>query len=134
MSIQQWVAILASLVVGLVIILQLLLALGLPLGQAAWRGRYRVLPTNLRWASLATVAVLGLAAWVVLARAGLVAPGAESVAIGVATWVLAGFWSLNTLGNLTSRSPAELYGMTPVTLLLVVCFIVAAFSPPGTSL
>lgn len=129
MSIQQWVAIVATIVLGLVMVLQLLLALGLPLGQAAWRGQYRVLPTRLRWASLATVVVLGLAAWVVLARAGLVFPGAEPVVIAVATWVLAGFWSLNVLGNFASRSPAERYAMTPVALLLVVCFIVVALAP-----
>jgi hypothetical protein len=129
MSIQQWVAIVATVVLGLVMVLQLLLALGLPLGQAAWRGQYRVLPTRLRWASLATVVVLGLAAWVVLAKAGLVAPGAEPVVIAVATWVLAGFWSLNVLGNLASRSPVERYAMTPVALLLVVCFIVVALAP-----
>ena len=132
MSIQQWVAIVASIVLGLVMIFQGLLALGFPLGQAAWRGQYRVLPTNLRWASLATVVVLGLAAWVVLVRAGLVFPGTEPVAIGVATWVLAGFWLLNTLGNLASRSPAERYGMTPLALLLGVCFIIVALAPPGT--
>ncbi len=81
MIIQQWVAIIAAIVVGLVMVFQLLLAVGFPLGQAAWRGQYRILPAHLRWASLATVGVLGLAAWVVLARADFVAPGAESVAI-----------------------------------------------------
>lgn len=133
MSIQQWVAIIASIALGLVMVLQLVLALGFPLGQAAWRGQYRVLPTKLRWASLATVVVLGLAAWVVLVRAGLVFPGTETVAVGVATWVFAGFWSLNTVGNLASRSPVERFAMTPVALLLVICFIIVALSPPGTS-
>lgn len=133
MSTQQWVAIVASIVLGLVMVLQLLLALGFPLGQAAWRGQYRVLPTKLRWASLATVVILGLAAWVVLAKAGLVFPGTEPVAVGVATWVLAGFLLLNAVGNLASHSPAERYAMTPVALLLVVCFIIVALSPAGTS-
>lgn len=133
MSIQQWVAIVASIVLGLVMVLQMLLALGFGPGQAAWRGQYRVLPTRLRWASRATVVVLGLAAWVMLAKAGLVFPGTEPVAVGVATWVFAGFWLLNTVGNLASRSPAERYAMTPVTLLLVVCFIVVALSLSGTS-
>lgn len=133
MSTQQWVAIVASIVLGLVMVFQGLLALGFPLGQAAWRGQYRVLPIKLRWASLATVVVLGLAAWVVLARAGLVFPGTEPVAIGVATWVLAGLWLLNTAGNLASRSPAERYAMTPVALLLGVCFIIVALSSPDTS-
>ena len=133
MSVQQRVALVATLVLGLVMVLQVLLAAGLPLGQAAWRGQYRVLPPALRWASLATVGMLGLAAWVVLARAGLVAPGAEPAAVQVATWVCAGFFALNTVGNITSRSLVERYGMTPVTVLLVSCFMVVALSPLGAS-
>jgi hypothetical protein len=129
MIIQQRVAILATVVLGLVIGLQLLLAAGFPLGQAAWGGMTQVLPPNLRWASLATVAVLGSAAWIVLARAGLAAPGAEAAGIRVAAWVFVGFLSLNTLGNLVSSSPVERYAMTPVALLLVVCFIVVALAP-----
>lgn len=128
MSIQQRVAIVAAVVLGLVMVLQALLVAGLPFGQAAWRGQYRVLPHALRWASLATVAVLGLAAWVVLARAGLIAPGTEQVAVRVATWVFAGFFSLNTVGNIASRSKVERYAMTPVTVLLVICFIAVALA------
>src|SRR6185369_13186591 len=73
--IQPSLAIAAAIVLGLLVVFQLLLAAGLPLGRAAWRGKYRVLPTGLRWASLAAAGVLGVAAWVVLARAGVVAPG-----------------------------------------------------------
>ena len=131
MSMQQQMAIVATLVLSLVIVLQALLAAGFPLGQAAWRGQYRILPHALRWASLATVGVLGLAAWVVLARVDLVAPGAEAVAVQVATWVFAGFFCLNTLGNIASRSRAERHAMTPVTVLLIICFIVAAVSLGG---
>ncbi len=59
MRMQQQAAIVAALVLGLVMVLQVLLAAGFPLGQAAWRGQYRMLPHALRWASLATVGVLG---------------------------------------------------------------------------
>jgi hypothetical protein len=127
--VQQRVAIVAAVVLCLVMVFQLLLAAGLPLGQAAWGGQDPVLPPNLRWASLATVVVLGLAAWVVLARAGLVAPGARPVWIRVATWVFAGFFCLNTLENLVSSSAAERFVMTPVVLIIVVCFVVVARSP-----
>ena len=102
MNIPQRIAILATTVLGLVMVLQLLLAAGFPLGHAAWGGQAQVLPPLLRWASLATVGVLGLAAWIVLARANLAAPGAEPVAIRVVVWVFAGFLSLNTLGNIAS--------------------------------
>src|SRR5688572_24477362 len=119
MTLHPWIAVLAALVLGLVMGFQLLLVAGLPLGHAAWRGRYRVLPRHLRWASLATVGMLGLAAWVVLARVGLVAPGAEPVAVRVATWVFAGCLALTTVGNLASQSKVERSIMTPIALLLV---------------
>ena len=105
--IHQWLAIAAAIVLGLLVVFQLLLAAGLPLGRAAWRGKYRVLPSGLRWASLAAAGVLGLAAWAVLARASVVAPGPESIAIRAGTWVFAGFFFLNAVGNVTSQSTVE---------------------------
>lgn len=128
----QLFAVVAVVVLGLMMILQVLLAAGLPLGHFAWRGQYRVLPAALRWASLAAAGVLGLAAWVVLARAGLVAPGAAPAVVPVATWVFAGFFGLNTVGNIASRSAAERLVMTPVTVLLTSCFIAVAVSPLAT--
>jgi hypothetical protein len=128
----QLIAIVAAIILGLLMILQVLLAAGSPLGQFAWRGQYRVLPPALRRASLAAAGVLGLAAWVVLARAGLVAPGAAPAIVPVATWVFVGFFGLNTVGNVASRSAAERVVMTPVTVLLTGCFIAVAVSPLET--
>jgi hypothetical protein len=66
--------------------------------------------------------------WVVLTRVDLVVSGAEPIAVQVATWVFAGLFSLNTLGNIAARSMVERYVMMPYTVLLVICFIVAALS------
>jgi hypothetical protein len=129
--IHQWLAVTAAIVLGLLVVFQLLLAAGLPLGRAAWRGKYRVLPSGLRWASLAAAGVLGLAAWVVLARAAVVAPGPEPIAILASTWVFAGFFFLNAIGNVTSKSRVERYLMTFVVLFLGVSFMVVALSATG---
>jgi hypothetical protein len=122
MSLPQIAAIVATVVLALVMLFQLLLAAGLPFGRAAWGGEHRVLPVSLRVGSLLSAFVLGGAAWVVLARAGLV--GVDSVWVRVGTWVFAGLFALNTVGNLASKSAAERYGMTPVTVVLVGCFLV----------
>jgi hypothetical protein len=116
---------------GLLVVFQLLLAAGLPLGRAAWRGKYRVLPPGLRWASLAAAGVLGFAAWVVLARAGVVEPGPEPIAIRAGTWVFAGFFFLNAVGNVTSHSRIERYLMTFVVLFLGISFMMVALSAAG---
>lgn len=129
MTLQQWAGVLAAALLVLVVIFQLLLAAGQPLGAAAWGGRHRVLPPGLRWASLASAGVLGLIGWVALARADLVGPGSGQFGVRVATWVVAGLLLVNTIGNAASKSPAERKVITPTTLLLLFCFVVLALSP-----
>jgi hypothetical protein len=112
-------------------IIQVLVAAGLPLGRLVWRGQHVVLPPALRWGSVAAVAILGLAAWMVLAGANLVAPGAEPLIVRVLVWFFAAYFLLNTLGNLLSTSRAERYVMTPITILLTICFGIVALMPPA---
>ena len=122
-------AVIASVLLAALIIFQLLLAAGLPLGAYAWGGQYSgVLPTGLRWASLAAILILALAAWSVLAGAGLVPLGAGSRVPGIAVWVFAAYFTLNTVMNLISRSPSERFVMTPVSLVLAICFVIVARS------
>jgi hypothetical protein len=129
MTLAQTAALLATVVLAAVVALQLLLAAGRPLGRAAWGGQHRVLPTNLRRGSLAAAVALTAAAWVILTRAGLLGPGGDSLPIAVATWVFAALFALNPLGNFVSKSALERALMTPATLLLAACFVVAALSP-----
>ncbi|MFC2027380.1 hypothetical protein ACFLU3_01700 [Chloroflexota bacterium] len=126
MNATELAAIVATVILALLICFQILLVLGLPLGRVAWGGQHSVLPTKLRWGSLAAVVILGVAAWIVLARADLVAPGDEPLAIRITTWIFAGYWVLNTFGNIVSKSPTERYVMTPVSVLLIACFVVVS--------
>ena len=128
MTIPQKAAIIAGAILVFLMTFQLLLAGGLPLGRAAWGGKHRVLPKKLRWASLAAFGVLGLACWAVLSRAGLLPPGSEPVWVRVSAWFFAGYMSLNTIGNIVSKSTLERIVMTPVAALLALCFTVVAFS------
>lgn len=124
----QTAAIVATVVSATMIGFQLLLAAGLPLGRAAWGGQYAVLPPKLRLGSLAAAGIIGLAAWVMLARSGLAAPGGSSVTVRVAAWVFGGYFCLNTLGNLASKSKLERAVMTPVALVMAICFLLVAWS------
>ena len=131
MTLPQSAGVIATLILLVVIVFQVLLAAGLPLGRAAWGGQYRVLPPRLRWGSVAAALVLGAAAWVILARANQVAPSAEPVAVQVATWVFGGVFLLNTLGKVVSKSPLERSVMAPATLLLAACFLYVALAWEG---
>jgi hypothetical protein len=122
----QSVAVFAAVVLAVGSGFQVLLALGAPLGHLAWGGGAPRLPMRLRWASLGAALILALAGWIVLARADVVAPGPEPIWVRVATWICAGFFALNTAGNVASRSPLERRVMTPLTLSLTICFALVA--------
>jgi hypothetical protein len=128
MEIMEVAAIAAASVLGVLVLFQLALAAGMPLARAAWGGEHRVLPSRLRLGSAVAVPILGAAAWLVLARADLVTPGADSMFVRIAVWVFTGYFTLNTLGNLASKSKLERAVMTPATVLLVACFVTVALS------
>jgi hypothetical protein len=123
MALARIFALLATLILSLVALLQLLLAAGAPLGRLAWGGEHRVLPAKLRLGSVAAVPLLLLAAWAILARVDLVLPGTDVALVPVGTWIFGGLFVLNTLGNLASKSQVERIVMTPLTLILAACFI-----------
>jgi hypothetical protein len=105
---------------------QAALALGAPLGRAAWGGTNARLPARLRVASLISAGVWVLAALVILGRTGY---RASPVQTGVALWatyVLVGVLALSAIMNTASRSKWERFLWGPVALILaVVCLLVA---------
>lgn len=122
-AIATWVA-LAGL--GLLVVFQLLLALGLPLGHLAWGGQHRRLPRTLRLASLVAAALLVGAVLCVLERAAVAhAIGSDAVARG-GVWGFAALFALSTVGNLASKSDLERRTGTPLALILTVALVVIA--------
>jgi hypothetical protein len=121
-------AIVAVATLALMTLFQAALALGAPLGRAAWGGRNPgVLPTRLRVASaVAAIVVYPLAILYVLDSSGLIVlglPGAGAPAM----WVLAGFFTVGVVVNLTSPSvPERVWG--PVSGVIAVCCAVIALS------
>lgn len=101
---------------------QIALALGAPLGSAAWGGRHDgVLPTRLRVASgVAAVVMYPLIILLVLASAGLIEvvwlPGIGKAGM----WILTGLFTVGTVANFASRSKRERY-WGPVSLVVAVC-------------
>jgi hypothetical protein len=106
---------------------QILLALGAPLGRAAWGGKHEgALPAQLRFAS-AVAGILLYPAMIVLVLdvSGLRDFEWVPETGATAMWILAGFFALGTLANFVSRSPAERL-LGPVSLALASCFAVIA--------
>ncbi len=93
---------------------QVALAAGAPLGEHVWGGTQdRVLPVGMRVAAGGAAVVLTTMAVVVVRQAGLVGRPAGWVA--PATWTIAGYLAVNTLGNLASKSNVERFVFAPST-------------------
>jgi hypothetical protein len=109
--------------------LQLLLALGLPLGRVAWGGRQRILPVGLRIASFFSTGILVLLSLIILERVDLLTTLNHEGVVRYGTWIMSSFFAMNTLGNITLKSKWERMIATPVsTSLCVFCFIIAVIA------
>lgn len=120
-------AVVAVALLGVIVVFQIALALGAPLGYAAWGGRYPgVLPMRLRISSgVAALVIYPLIIVAVLASAGLIQADWLPADRTVLMWGLAAFLALGALANFVSRSPRErLWG--PVALAIAICCAVIA--------
>jgi hypothetical protein len=105
---------------------QLGLALGAPLGHAAWGGTYTQLPPGLRIASALAVGVWVFAALIVLGRAGGGVVCVPQTFVRRGTWILVGVNLLAALENFVSPSSWERFIWGPVALILAaLCLVVA---------
>jgi hypothetical protein len=99
---------------------QVALALGAPLGHAAWGGKHRVLPTRLRVASGVAAVIWIVGAVIVLGRAGFeVSPFSDTVDRS-GTWFLVGLLAVGTLMNAASSSRWERLVWAPVSAILAL--------------
>lgn len=99
---------------------QVLLAAGAPLADYSWGGKYHgSLPPKVRVASGVSAVVCVAMCAVILDCAGVIdwLPGQLS---RILAWVVFGFLTANTLGNLFSKSVKERAVMAPVSFVLAV--------------
>ncbi|WP_136708896.1 hypothetical protein [Agromyces sp. H66] len=118
------VAVLATVILAALAVLQVLVAAGRPYGRLVWGGQHEVLPTRLRIGSAVSVVLYAGFATLLLWRAGLLWP--VTPVVDVATWVLFGYLALGVVVNAISRSRAERLVMTPVAAVLAACALVVA--------
>lgn len=121
-------AIVAVVLFGVVIILQLLLAVGILPVSMAWGGRRTVVTTGLRFASLGAAVVLACFAYVISRQAGLVGQTPPSTLIKVTSWLVTAYLALNMMGNFTSPSIGEKWLFGPISLVLLICCFVVSIS------
>ncbi len=120
------VAIIASVLFFLMSIFQVLLAIGLPLGRAAYGGKYETLPKKLRIMSLIAVGIFVFGIITVLERAAIMTVFNNDLLTTIVIWIYAVYSTLNTLMNAVSKSQWEKRIMTPISLVIAVCCFILA--------
>lgn len=114
-------AVLATVVLAAISVVQIAAASGRPVGRFVWGGQHEVLPLTLRIASALAVVLYAAMATVLIVRA----TGREG-ALGVICWVLFGYFTLGTAMNAVSRSRSERTVMTPACAVLAGCSLLVA--------
>ena len=125
----------AALLLAVTVAFQVSLAAGAPLGEATMGGRARtvngVLEPPFRVMAAVSAALLAIAAWVLLARVGLVDQGpVGDTVLAWGTVVVAAFTALNTFSNLSGRHPLERWGMGSITLVVALLATYVALAAP----
>lgn len=108
-------------------IMTVLVACGLPLGEFTMGGQHKVLPKKFRIMAVASI-VIQLFAIIIILQAGGFIPLWFSYRITrYSCYFFAAYLVLNTMMNLISKSKKERYLMTPISLVISICYWVTAF-------
>lgn len=118
-------ALLFTAILAALVVFQLTLAFGAPIGRFAWGGQHRVLPRRLRIGSAVSVLIYAFMAVVAFDRLGAIDVFPDGFSV-VAMWVIFGYLCLGILLNAVSRSKPERYTMTPVVIVLAVLSLLIA--------
>ena len=111
-----------------VAVMEVLLIIGLPLGEFTMGGRYKVLPPIYRVFAASSIILQLFGAAMILQGDGLMDMWFSAKVIKIVCFVFAGFFAVNTFMNIISTSKKEKYVMTPLAAIEACCFAITAFS------
>ncbi|CAN5396071.1 hypothetical protein BH10PAT4_BH10PAT4_5220 [soil metagenome] len=118
-------------IIGLAILLgltvfQILLITGKPFGDFAWGGQHKVLPGNLRIASVSSIVLYIVFAIFLASKAGIISIVPSSQLLDTMMWIFTGYFVLGIFLNAISRNKKERFLMTPVVLILAGVFLITS--------
>ena len=113
--------------IGLVLF-QIALIVGAPIGKFAWGGNNTTLPTRLRIASFTSIILYAIFAMFVAAKAGLIDTIDNQRVIDTGMWVFTIYFFIGIAMNAISRSKPERNLMTPVAATLAISFLIVTLS------
>ena len=119
-------AILGTVLLLVVAVMEVLLICGLPLGEFTMGGRYKVLPPALRLAAASSILLQLFGALILLQGGGFMNMWFVVTPTRIICYAYGGFFAINAVMNLISPSKKEKFVMTPLAALEAVCFFVTA--------
>ncbi len=122
------ISIIGAITFGLAALLYILIALGLPLGEFAFGGKYKIVPPKQRVACAFSV-LIQLFAIMIILQTGEVLPNLFSMKVTRSIcYFFAIYLSLNSILNAFSRSKKERYTATPLSVITAICFWITALN------
>lgn len=119
-------SILGSVLFGIIAIMTVFVACGLPLGEFTMGGQHKILPKKFRLASVVSVAIQIFAIIIILQAGGFIPLWLSFKVTKYICFFFAAYLSLNTIMNMISKSKKEKYVMTPISLIAGICFWITA--------
>lgn len=120
-------SILGAVLFGVIAIMTVLVACGLPLGEYTMGGQHKILPKKFRLAAVLSVAIQIFAMIIILQAGGLLPLWFSFKITKYICFFFGAYLSLNTIMNMISKSKKEKYVMTPISLIAGICFWITAF-------
>lgn len=121
-------AVLSLVLILSILLFQIALVLGAPLGHLAWGGQHKVLPRNLRIGSAISIVVLATFAAFIASKASLWELITNETVVNTGLWVIFAYFVVGVFMNSISRSKPERYTMAPLSGILAVCVFMVASS------
>ena len=120
-------SIIGTILLLIVAVMEVLLIIGLPLGEFTMGGKFKVLPPLFRLFAGLSIVLQLFGAAMILQCGGLMKYWFSGNTVKIICLVYAAFFGVNTLMNLVSHSKKEKYVMTPLAAIEAFCFALTAF-------
>ena len=120
-------SILGAVLFGVIAIMTVLVACGLPLGEFTMGGQHKILPKKFRVMAVISVAIQIFAMIIILQAGGFISLWLSFKVTKYICFFFAVYLSLNTIMNMISKSRKEKYVMTPLSFIAGICFWITAF-------
>ena len=120
-------SILGAVLFGVIVIMTVLVADGLPLGEFTMGGQHKILPKKFRVVAVISAAIQVFAMIIILQAGGFISLWLSFKLTKYICFFFAVYLSLNTIMNMISKSRKEKYVMTPLSLIAGICFWITTF-------